>query len=176
VLAGQNEDRWWPVQTLPKVVVRTSNQQEFPAPRAALQMMVQSVAGLAAQAVNERRGDELVWVDDGNANLEDWYARLLVARPELRTPGTFGPWELVDRYSKRGVIKGYILYRLDQSQGEINAYRPGMDCSVNIATSLAGVLGGIIVNGELEEEAKAHGPHTPAGCPQQDAVLVFPDV
>src|ERR1039458_2213013 len=58
VLAGQNEDRWWPVQTLPKVVVRTSNQQEFPAPRAALQMMVQSVAGLAAQAVNERRGDE----------------------------------------------------------------------------------------------------------------------
>jgi len=59
-LVGQTEDRWWPAQSLPKAVARTSSQQEFPAPRAALQMMVQSVAGLAAQAVNEGRGDELV--------------------------------------------------------------------------------------------------------------------
>jgi hypothetical protein len=155
--AGRDADRWWPVQALPKAVVRTSNQQEFPAPRAALQMMVQSVAGLAAQAVNEGRGDELVWVNDGNPDVEDWYARLLVAHPELRTPGAFGPWELVDRYSQRGIIKGYILYRLDQSRGENNASRPGMDCSVNVATSLAGVLGGIIVDGALQDEAKAHG-------------------
>ena len=156
-LAGQNEDRWWPVQSLPEAVVRTSNQQEFPAPRAALQMMVQSVAGLAAQAVNEGRGEELVWINDGNADLEDWYARLLVTHPELRTPGTVGPWELVDRYTKQGIIKGYILYRLDQSKGESNAYRPGMDCSVNVATSLAGVLGGIIVDEALQDEAKARG-------------------
>ena len=32
-----------------------------------------------------------------------------------------------------------------------------MDCSVNIATSLTGVLGGIIVDGALLGEAKAHG-------------------
>jgi hypothetical protein len=156
-LVGQTEDRWWPAQSLPKAVARTSNQQEFPAPRAALQMMVQSVAGLAAQAVNEGRGDELVWVNDGNADLEDWYGRLLAAHPELRTPGNFGPWGLVDRYAKQGILKGYILYRLDQSHGESNAYRPGMDCSVNVATSLAGVLGGIIVDEALQEEAKAHG-------------------
>jgi hypothetical protein len=149
--------RWWPAQALPKAIVRSLNQQEFPQPRVALQMMMQSVAGLAAQAVNERRSDELVWVNNGNVDLEEWYARLLAAHPELTSSGPLGPWELVDRYAKRGVVKGYILFRLDQSRGEINAYRPGMDYSVNVATSLAGVLGGILVDEEIENEAKAHG-------------------
>jgi hypothetical protein len=39
----------------------------------------------------------------------------------------------------------------------MNGYRPGMDCSVNVATSLAGLLDGIIVDEELEKEAKGHG-------------------
>ncbi len=56
--AAADETRWWPTQTFPKAVIRTTNQQEFPEPRFALQMMVQSVAGLAAKAVNEGRGDE----------------------------------------------------------------------------------------------------------------------
>ena len=32
-----------------------------------------------------------------------------------------------------------------------------MDCSVNVATSLAGIVDGIIVDEKLEREAKAHG-------------------
>src|SRR5947207_1673408 len=117
VRAAPGEDRWWPKQTLPEAMVRTTNQQEFPAARFAVEMMVQSVAGLAAKAVNEGRGDELVWVNSSNENLEDWYARFLAAHPNLKQRGTFGAWELVDRYAKRGIIKGYILYRLDQSLG-----------------------------------------------------------
>ena len=121
------------------------------------QMLVQSVAGLAAKAVNEGRGDEMVWVNNGNVDLEDWRIRLLAAHPGLKQLGTFSPWELVDRYAKLGIIHGYILYRPDESQGQINDHRPGMDCSVNVATSLAGLLDGIIVDEELEKEAKAHG-------------------
>jgi hypothetical protein len=132
-------------------------QPALPSSQAGLQMMVQSAAGLAAKAVNEARGDEMVWVDNGNPDLEDWLGRLLAVRPALQRSGTFGPWELVDRYAKKGIIKGYILYRLDRSQGEVNVYRAGMDCSVNVATSLAGVMGGIIVAEELEADAKAHG-------------------
>src|SRR6185369_200243 len=154
--AGQNEDRWWPVQTLPAAVVRTVS-QEAGASRIAVQMMMQSVAGLAAKAVNEDRGDEMVWVNTANVDLEDWYARLLATHPNLKQPGIFGSWELVDRYAKRGIIKGYILYRLDQSRGESNTYRPGMDGSVNVASSLAGLLDGIIVDEGLEKEAQAHG-------------------
>lgn len=155
--AGEVEDRWWPVQAMPKAVVRTTNQQDFPEPRVALQMMLQSVAGLAAQAVNEGRGQELVWVNNGEGDLEKWYARLIARCPDLATPGSFAPWDLVDRYAKQGIIKGYILYRGDKSEGDNGRNRPGMDCSVNIATSLAGVLDGIIVDEALEKEAKAHG-------------------
>lgn len=143
--AAESDDRWWPVQAFPKAVIRTANQQEFPEPRAALQMMVQSVAGLAAKAVNEGRGDELVWVYNGDGDLEKWYARLLAAHPGLARPGAFEPWQLVDHYVKQRIIKGYILYR------------PGPNCSVNVATSLAGLLDGIIVDEELEPAAKGHG-------------------
>ncbi|HVM63012.1 MAG TPA: hypothetical protein VMV72_19290 [Verrucomicrobiae bacterium] len=121
-------------------------------------MMVQSVSGLAARAVNEGHGDEMVWVTvEDNVDVEDWLARLLRRQPQLEMRGTFAPWELVDRYEKRGLIKGYVLYRADHSKGELNEHRPGMDCSVNVATSLAGLLDAIIVDEQLEAEAKAHG-------------------
>ena len=45
----------------------------------------------------------------------------------------------------------------DDSKGEYNQHRSGMDCSVNVATSLAGIVDGIIVDEKLEQEAKAHG-------------------
>jgi hypothetical protein len=157
IFAGQTEDRWWPTQALPKVLVRTTDQQEFPEPRTALQMMVQSVAGLADKAVNEGRGNEMVWVNNGDGDLETWYACLLAEHPDLEKAGAFGPWDLVDRYAKQGIIKGYILYRRDRSKGETNTYRSRINCSVNVATSLAGLLDGILVDEELEKEAKAHG-------------------
>ena len=47
--------------------------------RAAYQMMVQSVAGLAAKAVNEGRGDELVWVGTEHLDVEEWLRRLLAS-------------------------------------------------------------------------------------------------
>ena len=152
-IAASGEARWWPTQALPKSVIRTPNQQEFPTPRLALQMMLQSVAGLAAKAVNEGHNDELIWVDNANADLEDWYVRWLTSHPDVKQAGTLKPWKLVDRYTKRGVIKGYILYRLGHSRGG----RSDMDCSVNVATSLAGLLDGIVIAEELEAEAKAHG-------------------
>jgi hypothetical protein len=155
--AGPNEERWWPVQKLPKAVARASNTPASSSSQAGLQMIIQSAAGLAAKAVNEGRGDEMVWVDSGNQDVEDWFARLLAVHPALEKSGSFGAWELVDRYSKKGVIKGYILSRLDRSQGALNAYRPGMDCSVNVATSLAGLLDAVIVAEELQADAQAHG-------------------
>jgi hypothetical protein len=156
--AATDEDRWWPVQAMPKALVRTKNQSTFPSPRGPYEMLVQSVAGLAATGVNEGRSEELVWIGiDDNTDVEDWFARLLQRQPQLQTRGTFGPWELVDRYAKSGLIKGYLLYRADASKGEISQHRPGMDCSVNVATSLAGLLDGIIVEETLEPEAKAHG-------------------
>jgi hypothetical protein len=142
---------------MPKALVRTEK-SHFPSPRASYEMMVQSAAGLAAKGVNEGRADEMVWVAvEDNVDVEDWFARLFQRHPQLEMRGIFGPWDLVDRYAKQGLIKGYILYRSDTSKGETSQHRPGMDCSVNVATSLAGLLDGIIVDESLEGEAKAHG-------------------
>ena len=152
-----SESRWWPTQAMPKALVRTVKWNDFPAPRAACEMMVQSVAGLAARAVNEGRGDEMVWVGTGNIDVEDWLARKLRRHPQLEMRGVFDPWSLVERYAKQGIIKGYILYRADSSKGAINEHRPGMDCSVNVATSLAGILDSIIVDEALEAQAQHHG-------------------
>jgi hypothetical protein len=138
------------MQAMPRALVRTTNQNGF-------EMLAQSVAGLAAKAVNNGRGDEMVWVASGNVDVEDWLARKLKHHPQLEMRGVFDPWALVERYAKQGIIKGYILYRADTSKGALNEHRPGMECSVNVATSLAGILDGIMVDESLEAQAQQRG-------------------
>src|SRR3954447_17597247 len=96
--------RWWPVQARPAALVRTGHPRAFPEPQLAYQMLVQSVAGLAAEAGNEGRGEEMGGVGTGTPDAEAWYAAL-IARPAPAGPvlrGEYAPWELVDRYAKRG--------------------------------------------------------------------------
>jgi hypothetical protein len=156
--ATAEEPGWFPRQAAPRSIARTVRDDRFPEPHLALSMMVQSVAGLAARAVNEGRGDEMVWVATSNPDVERWYTGWLARNPSIVVhQGEFTPWDLVDRYRERGVVKGYILYHLDRSAGEINEHRMGMDLSVNVASSMAGLLDGILIDESLEAEAKAHG-------------------
>jgi len=155
--ACADDDRWWPTQAMPRALVRTGDMHAFPEPTFGHQVLVQSIAGLAAGAVNEGHFDEMVWVGTGNLDLEDWYAQFLKRHPNVEDRGMFGPWPLVDRYAARGLIKGYILFKADRSDGELNQHRRGMDRSLNVATSLAGLLGGVVVEEALECEAKARG-------------------
>jgi hypothetical protein len=152
-----DDPRWFPTQARPKALVRTIDDAQYPQPRQATRMMVQSIAGLAAKSVNHGHGDEMVWVATTNPDLERWYTHLLNQHPPLELRGVLAPWDLVDRYQKLGIIKGYVLYKLDRSPGAINERRPGMDLSVNVATSLAGLLDAILIDQALEPQAKAHG-------------------
>jgi hypothetical protein len=120
-------------------------------------MMVHSMAGLAAKSVNEGHGEEMAWVRTDDADVVDWLARRQQHDRRFTIRETYEPWDLVARYAERRIIKGYILYRADRSAGETNAHRAGMDCSVNVATSLAGILDGIIIDETLEAAAKSHG-------------------
>ena len=81
VRGGEESGRWWPTQTLPKAIVRTVPQQQFGRPSEAYHMMVYSAVGLAAKAVNEGTGDELVWVDDSNPTTKEWLRRKLAQYP-----------------------------------------------------------------------------------------------
>ena len=159
MVAAGDDSRWWPAQTLPKAIVRTISLERFAQPHGPHHMLVQSVAGLAAKAVNEERGDELVWVTSTNPDLEEWCRCFLTDHPQLETRATLQPWELVDRYVQQGIIQGYIVYRWDNSPGKIaeDARRPAMDCSANVATSVAGLLNGVLVEESLEQQAQSHG-------------------
>lgn len=150
--ASAAEERWWPVQALPKALVRTREHGDL-----AHQMMVQSVAGLAAKAVNRGQGDELVWIFNDNHDVEKWHTAFLKRQAGIESRGEFSPWDLVDRFVRRGVVKGYILYAPDQSSGRINEHRTDMDRSVNVATSLAGLMDGVIITTALEGQAQACG-------------------
>jgi hypothetical protein len=155
---GSARDTWWPQQALPSGVVRLPR-ESGPAPvRAEMRLLAQSIAGLAARSVNEGRGTELAWIESDHPSVERWGDRFFAAHPRVRQRGPVDPWIVIEELVRSGAVQGYILYRYDTSTEEPKQkYRPGMDVSVNIATSLASVLHGVIVGERLEAEAKRHG-------------------
>jgi len=166
--------RYWPNQELPTGLIRTVPHEDFepltgpegnkvPGSFAAEHVMVQSISGLAARAVNQGRLDELVWITvgspDGGLNIEyDRSFQWMVNKFDIEDRGVFSSWELIDRYSGKGIIKGYVLYSYDHSEGD--AYeqrRENIDESVNAATMMASLLNGVLIEESMEEQAKEHG-------------------
>ena len=98
-----------------------------------------------------------LWVYTGdNPNYQEWYGRIL-AQKEMEVRKQAHPWDAVKRYQKKGIIKGYILYRSDTSKGLTYMDREGMDLSLNVANSLAGIRGGIVVDESIEPQARKLG-------------------
>ena len=120
-------------------------------------MTAQSLAGLAAMAVNEGRHDELVWIQPGNHPDYTRWKRMLRERTGIGERQLGSLWDLVAEYKDEGIVEGYILYATDRSEGALMHKREGSDESANVATSLAGVLNGIIIAEEVEARARALG-------------------
>src|SRR5882757_65401 len=128
---AKNDEGWWPVQKAPKEIVtctinRSSDIREM--------NLAQSVSGLAAQALNEGATGEGVWIATTNPDYKIYY-KSLVKRIKAKETGEFDAWELVDRYKRRGIIKGYVLYDFNSK-----------DNSVNLATVYAGIKIGILID------------------------------
>lgn len=166
-LMMQDDSRWWPVQKAPAGVVRTIPIDDFETEAGpggermsgwlgTTHILVQSVAGLAAQAVNEGRCDEMVWITHTSGMYPYWYTKM-VERLGFEERGVFTPWQLVERYRKMGVIKGYILYSYDDSEGRLYEKRDNIDPSSNTATVVAGLMQGILIEESQEEKAVAMG-------------------
>ena len=172
--AGQDSPRWWPDQARPDALVTLPTETFAPVePFAGNEaghgtlgpehMLAQSLAGLMAQAVNEGRLDEIVWMEPGaneayvDARDYQRWKRMLMNRTGLEDRGDFTVWELVERYRDRGVFDGYVLYRFDASEGALTTRRKGSDESVNAATSAAGILRGLLVSEDQEAKAKSMG-------------------
>ena len=112
-------------------------------------ILLQGLAGLAAQAVNEGMADELVCLDLAENRYPEWKERT-VRRLHIEKRGDFNVWELLHRYADRDWVKGYVLYTSTEVDGAQNA-------SVNVATSMSGILQAVPVDEAIEEQVEKRG-------------------
>jgi len=164
---SQDAFRWFPVQKAPSAVVHSVPAGAFertPDPTdnnaqptgEIAHMLVQSLCGLTAKAVNEGTLDEMIWIEDVRADYKFWHDGV-VKRLGLETRGTFSPEQLLRRYADKGLIKGYILYRYDWSKGRPYHHRQDEDDSVNVATTLAGPMHAVLIEVSQEPLAQSLG-------------------
>lgn len=150
--------RLWPKQKMPAGLVTISSRgftqhpdDERPISGGDDHMLAQSLSGLAAQAVNQGQGDELLFIDPWNNSSYHQWRRFLLDRTGIEDRGQATVWELVARYQQNKIIKGYILYRLPIGTDD------DQDQSANVATSLSGILRGVMVSERQEATAKQLG-------------------
>jgi hypothetical protein len=145
---------WWPEQKAPARVVKCQRPAGLE-----MQMLAQSVAGLAARAVNDGQSDEMVWIENTSSQYAEWYAAC-IRRIAARETGTESVWELAERYRDRGIVKGFVLYSKDGN-------------SVNVATVYAGLKSGILIEESLLNEALDRGFNLLLDARQTDLQTCF---
>ena len=124
-------------------------------PSRELGILLDTLGGLAARDALNHHGKEMIWSPLAHPSYERWF-RMMLEQTGARPDGPHEIWDLVSRFKERGAVKGYILYRYDDSPrgffetGEVNT-------SANVATSLCALYDAIAVSEKLEAEAKACG-------------------
>lgn len=118
-------------------------------------MVLQTLAGLAARAAAKGQSREMIWYPINHPAYQRWFEAML-RQTGARVEGPYEIWELADRFRQRDIVKGYVLYRFDDSQRHF--YEPGKpDTSLNVATALCAHLGAVAVSENLEEAARQQG-------------------
>lgn len=140
------ESYWWPVQPTPKGIVVCE-----PVKVHGENALLHSLTGLVAQAQRQGLTDELIWHNAGN-DYPLWYVKL-IKRTGAEERGTFDVWELLERYSNRKMVKGYILYEPET----VPKYREDMNFSYHAAVSYAGIKKAIIIDTRMESRVKELG-------------------
>lgn len=151
IASGRAFDRsWerygWPEQKLPKelIICKQSN-------RKAESMLLESLSGLAAKAVNEGRFDKMVWIQTNNTSYERILDESLNAL-KIQKVTYMDIWELLAYLKQQKIVKGYVLYELETERKEkIYSY------SSNIATVYASFLSGVLIDSSLQERAAMYG-------------------
>lgn len=142
----------WPVQKAPrKVIVCHSNQLS-----AAEMMLLESLSGLAAQAVNRDVFDEMVWIETDSPSYQQILESSL-KQLNIKQLTYMNVWELLDYLRKKKIVKGYIAYQADKSTGDLYSRRKGINCSSNVATVYASLLQGVLADESLLGRMKQQG-------------------
>jgi hypothetical protein len=147
LLSAEYDGRYgWPVQKPPKSIIVCKQSGNI-----AEAMLLESLSGLAAKAVNEGQFDEMVWIDTDNKAYKRIY-RSTLSVLNISQVKEMDLWSLLDYLTKRKVVTGYIVYRLDKNPDR----KIISDYSCNVATVYASLLSGVIIDESLVEQAKVH--------------------
>lgn len=136
----------WPIQVQPKNVI-ICNQSETIAEA----MLLESLSGLAAKAVNEGQFNEMIWIDTDNKAYQKIYRSTLKVL-NISVVKEMDLWTLVDYLTKKKVVSGYILYNLDKNID----HKVITDYSSNVATVYASLLSGVMIDESLIKIAQLH--------------------
>jgi hypothetical protein len=137
---------WWPEQKIPEKIIVCS----FHGNSVMEIMLGESLAGIAAKAVNNNTNDELIWLQNTNSRHKVWLQPIL-ERLEISEVIEMDVWQLLQHFINKELIDGYVTYKYDKSKGKLYHARQGVDKSVNVATTVAGVLNAVLV-----EESQIH--------------------
>lgn len=136
----------WPQLKAPEgLIVCTAVQDK------AEMMLLESLSGLAARAVNEGRFDKMVWITTGNRSYERIFEASKAAL-NMEDISYMDVWQLLEYLQKEHVVKGYVVYGLEKEQGKIIK-----DYSSNVATVYAALTGGAMFDVSIEDEARRRG-------------------
>lgn len=142
----------WFVQKAPQKLIICNGENITPAEN----MLLESMSGLCGQATNDGTFNEMVWIDFENVSYQEILKSSLESL-HISNPMRMDIWELLRYLKKRGIIKGYILYKADTSEGGNYEKRDRIDYSSNVATVYAGLMKGILVEESLESKVKDLG-------------------
>lgn len=120
------------------------------------QMLLESLSGLAAQAVNENIFNEMVWKHINKESYKQIFQSSIDSL-NICTIKRMDVWKLLKYLHKKQIVKGYILYQKDTSKGELYSRRKGINYSSNVATVYASLLKGVLIDETLESKIKHLG-------------------
>lgn len=138
----------WPAMKTPKGLIICNETETLEEA-----MLLESLSGLAAKAVNENRFSEMVWMDIDKSGFSESYGSILkesVKAVNIKDFKRMNVWELLTYLKKKGLVKGYVLYNMDDGKGEF-------DNSSNVATVYASLLSGVLIDHSLEVKACQYG-------------------
>ncbi|MCS6831320.1 MAG: GxGYxYP family putative glycoside hydrolase [bacterium] len=125
-------------------------------PTREMAVVLQTLAGLVARLALRGKGHEMIWVPPPQPAYQRWL-KMLLEHTRVRLESEHTIWELVERYRVLGVVKGYVIYRMERSSRSVGDITLEMDVSLNVATSLCSALDAVAVEESLEAEAKVRG-------------------
>jgi hypothetical protein len=144
--ADDSNARQWPTFRLPDRVIVQARPRGF-----ALRVVQNTLAGLLAHRVRQKRTGTMLWVDKRHPAYQRWQKRWAERTGVKIEKTNLDVWQLVQSSRAAGLVHGYVLYKQDTDTEEPH------DVSVNLATSLCAPLGAIAVDESLEAKARAIG-------------------